>query len=283
MKTSINAWSVCGSSDFEETFKVCSNAGFEGIELNIEVEGASAHSLTLNTDDATLDSIAALSEKYSLPVISISTNLWEGGAIMGSGKAEDFERSARLLDRQFYFATKLGAKTILIVPGGMSDDVTMAQAYNNSVDTLKRLAPVFEKYSSVKAGIENVWNMFLTSPFDMARFVDDVNIPNLGAYYDLGNTIAFSRSEDWVEILGDRIVNLHIKGYKRNNLGFGINEGGNWCYILDSEYKWDRVRKALDKIGYDGYVSAELGKFDENQSWDDYYAMVKSQIDSIIK
>ena len=79
MKKSLNAWTVEGSLNFEETFAAVSAAGFDGIELN--VDGSGAHSITLSTTKEEFAAIRALSEKYNLPVVSISTSLW--GAKMG--------------------------------------------------------------------------------------------------------------------------------------------------------------------------------------------------------
>ena len=73
MYKSINAWTVDKTASFEQMFKDVKEAGFEGIELNVDKDDYSEHSISLEkkTD---LDAIAKLSEKYSLPVVSISTS-----------------------------------------------------------------------------------------------------------------------------------------------------------------------------------------------------------------
>ena len=274
MKTGINAWSIRSDDDFETAFAAASAAGFDGIELNIDRSGA--HALTLDTTDAQLDDICALTEKYGLPVSSISTSLWSGK--LGDGSAESLKYSERLMTAQLRFAKKLGAEGILIVPGGMSPTVSLAKAYKNSLAVLRELAPAAKEFG-LCVGVENVWNSFFTSPFDMARFIDEAGEPYC-AYFDLGNVLAFSRPEDWIEVLGERIKLAHIKGFR---LRSGFNAGGDWCDIADSRIDWNRSRDALRAVGYDGYVSAEVSKCDPEQSWEDYYRSTREQIDAITK
>ena len=76
MKRSINAWTIPNPFTFEEAFACAAKAGFDGIELNVDAPGRSAHSLALDTDDSQLGEIAALSRKYGVNVSGISTSLW---------------------------------------------------------------------------------------------------------------------------------------------------------------------------------------------------------------
>ena len=275
MKTSINAWSIRGDADFETSIREAKDAGFEGIEFNVDAKGA--HALTLDVTDAELARISSLSEKYDLPVVSISTSLW--GGCMGQGTDAAFEQASRLLGCQLRCAKLLGAGGVLTVPGGMSDTLSLRAVRQSSIDTLKRLRGLIEDYR-INVGVENVWNGFFTSPYDMTSFVDELDCEYIGAYYDIGNTIAFSRTEDWIEILGGRIKNAHIKGFRRAS---GLNSGGAWVDISKSNIDWKRVRAALDAVGYTGYVTAEVGKTDPDMSWSDYYRMVCGEINDIIK
>ncbi len=275
MKASLNAWSVNPDSDFETMFCDVKKAGFEGIELN--VDGNGKHSLTLKTSDILLDEIKSLSDKYNLPVVSISTSLW--GTFMGTDTPEAFEKSKRILECQLRFAKYIGAGGILIVPGGMSDTITLKQAYINCRKTLRSLRETIESYK-INVGVENVWNGFFTSPFSMADFIDSVECKYVGAYYDIGNTIAFSRTEDWIDILEKRIKNVHIKGFR---LFSCINAGGEWVDISKSSVDWKRIRKALGSIGYDGYVTGEVFKDDPNIDWESFYHTVCTEINEIIK
>ena len=277
MKKSINAWSVDSQTNFEDMFAQIKKAGFDGIELNVDGAGNSAHSLSLDTTDKELADIKALSEKYALPVVSISTSLW-WSVNMGSAKQENRDNSRKLLEKQLICAKTLGASGILTVPGGINDDMSIQTAYKNSFDTLESCKDIIEKYK-LKVGLENVWNQFFVSPFDMANFIDSLNCEYITAYYDVGNTVAFSWSEYWIDILGNRISHIHIKDFKRNS---GINSGGTWPDLLKGDVNFKKTIPALRKIGWDGYLTAEVGKNDASQSFGDFYREIAETEEKII-
>jgi hexulose-6-phosphate isomerase len=275
MKTSINAWSVKGDTGFEEMFAQISAAGFDGIELNVDAPGT-AHGLHMDMTDGDIAAIRALSEQYKLPVVSISTsqtaNMW------GDNDPAVREKVKALVRKQITFAEALGATGILTVPGGMNDSRSLLTSWKNSVQAMKEFGEEI-KGCKIKVGLENVWNAFFTSPFDMVRFLDEVDCPEYAIYYDAGNMHAFSSSEHWVEVLAGRIDKVHVKGYKRNH--GSINQGGIWCDITDADIKWDKVVPGLKAGGFDGYLTAEVGKVDADQPWDAYYKMVRDQVASI--
>ena len=77
-------------------------------------------------------------------------------------------------------------------------------------DRLKAAAPHAEK-QRIKLLVENVWATFLISPFDMARFVDEIGSPWVQVHFDLGNMMRWGISEHWAQILGKRIQKLDIE------------------------------------------------------------------------
>ena len=266
MKKSINAWSVDSKTNFEDMFAQIKKAGFDGIELNVDgTENASAHSLTLETTDKELAGILAISKKYDLPVVSISTSMW-WSVNMGSPKKENKELGRKLLEQQLICAKTLGATGILVVPGGINEDVSIAEAYKNSFDLLESCKDIIKEYK-ISVGLENVWNQFFMSPFDMANFIDSLKCEYITAYYDVGNVVAFSWSEYWIDILDKRISHIHIKDFKRNS---GFNSGGTWPNLLDGDTNFKKIIPVLKKAGWDGYLTAEIGKPD-NQTFEEFY------------
>ena len=276
MKKSINAWSVESSVGFEEMFAQIKAAGFDGIELNLDKEGSPAHSLTFSTSAEELAGIKAFSERYKLPVVSVSCSLY--GTSMGSPQAEERAFAASVLLKQLECAKALGAAGILVVPGGMTDSVTLKTAWENSLKTLAGLKDEINE-SKLFVGVENVWNQFFTSPFDMVSFIDALDSDFIGAYFDIGNVVAYSEPEHWIEILGERIKLIHVKDYKRKG---GMNSGGEWADLLAGSINWAKVIPALKIAGFDGYLTAEVGKNNPEQSYPEFYAMVSAQLDSII-
>jgi len=273
MKRALNAWTVESSLSMEETFAAVAAAGFEGIELNVDAEGRSPHSLAMSTTAADYAAIRELSKKYGLPVCSISTSLW-GGKM---GIADQHTDGAALLYKQIEAATELGADGILTVPGGMGGAHTLESVRRTSLSFMKAHRDEIERLG-IFVGLENVWNGFFLSPYDMVRFIDEVGSPKIGAYLDAGNMLAFSVPEYWIEILGSRIGKVHVKDYKRRG---GLNSGGTWEDITHGSADWKTIIPALRDAGYDGYLVGEVSKADAGMSYADYYKKVAGEIGEI--
>ena len=274
MKKSLNAWTVDGSLGMEAMFEAVSRAGFDGIEINVDRPGG-AHALSMETTKEELAWIRALSEKYSLPVVSISTSL-SGGM---SGIPERWGEYRRLLRKQIEIAKALGASGILTVPGGMGGDITLKTARENSIAFYRSVRDEIEE-SGIFVGLENVWNGFFLSPFDMTSMLEEIGSKKIGAYFDAGNMLAFSVSEYWAEVLAGWIGCVHVKDYKRAG---GINSGGEFVDITHGSANWKAIVPALKKGGFDGYLTGEVGKSDPDMSWDDYYKKVAGEIGEIIR
>lgn len=281
MKKSVNAWTIDAETSFEMMFKEIKEAGFDGIELNIDNENFSKHSITLSTSDEELAQIKAISDKYELPIVSISSSLY--GITIGSREPEDNQKAIEIIKKQVHCAKTFGATGVLIVPGGISDDMSIKEAYENSIKTLCQVKD-FALEQKVYIGVENVWNGFFTSPFAMRDFIEEIDCEYIGAYFDVGNVIAFSWPEYWIDILGSHIHNIHIKDFKRTN--GRINQGGQWVDLLQGDVNWSKVIPALKAAGFDGYLTAEVFKndaVDPTISYQDYYSAVSKQIKTIIE
>ena len=269
MKKALNAWTVEGSLSFEEMFAAVSAAGFDGIELNVD-RPESAHGLSMETTEEDYAAIRALSSKYNLPVISISTSLANGE----SGIPEKWDYARSLLRKQIEAAKALGAKGVLTVPGGQ----TLRSGRKNSIAFFQSMREEIER-EGIFVGLENVWNGFFLSPFDMQSMIDTIGSPKIGAYLDLGNILAFSVPEQWVGVLEGRIGFVHLKDYLRNG---NMSRGGSWQDITHGSADWPAIMAALRAIGFDGYLTAEVGKEDDAMSFEDYYRKVAGEIASIM-
>ncbi|MHC4703347.1 MAG: sugar phosphate isomerase/epimerase family protein, partial [Planctomycetota bacterium] len=88
-------------------------------------------------------------------------------------------------------------------------------------------------------------------------------------YFDVGNVIIYGYAQDWIRTLGDRIVKIHLKDFKR--------KGYEWKNLLEGDVNWKQVRLALGEVGYDGYLTPELRGGDEA-----YLKDLSKRIDKII-
>lgn len=276
MKTALNAWAVDPTLNFEATFAAVKTAGFDGIELNFDPVGKSAHSFTEESTDEDFKNIGFLSEKYSLPVVSVSSSLgWKHHI----GVLSDRDTARRNFERQLTAAKKLGARGILTLPDGVSENGSYLRAYENSLEFFES-ERAFINDCALTVGVENVWNGFFTSANDIVRFIDDCGNPYIKAYFDVGNVFAFSCPEHWAEILGKHIGFVHAKGYKRNK---GLNSGGSFCAILDGGIDWKAVMAQLKNSGFDGYVTAEVGRaYSPELSFERFYEKTRGELETLI-
>ena len=69
-----------------------------------------------------------------------------------------------------------GADTVLLVPAVVTAEVSYAQAWERSQRQIRKLIPIAQD-SKVIIGIEEVWNKFLLSPLEFARYIDRFESP----------------------------------------------------------------------------------------------------------
>ena len=153
-------------------------------------------------------------------------------------------------------AKAYGASSVLLVPAVVSKKVSYTDAYARSQEEIRKAVPLAEQLG-VRIAIENVWNHFLMSPLEAARYVDEFHSPAVGWHFDIGNIIAFGWPEQWIRILNKRIAKLHIKEYSREKQKKEGMEAGFNVDFLEGDDDWPTVMKALDEIGYSGWGIAE--------------------------
>src|SRR5437879_3854129 len=153
---------------------------------------------------------------------------------------------------------RYGATSVLLVPAIVNETVSYADAYTRSQAEIRKAVPLAEELG-VKIAIENVWNQFLLSPLEAARYVDEFNSPAVGWHFDVGNVITYGWPEQWIRILGKRIQKLHIKEYSRKKRDAeGLWKGFD-VPLLEGDNNWPGIMAALRDIGYKGWGIAEQG------------------------
>lgn len=237
-----------------DKFKLARKCGFEGIE------GGPMGDL-----DAA-GRLGELARDAGTPIHSIVYGGW--GAPFSSGDPKVIERGLEGMETALRSAKAQGADTVLLVPAVLNEEVGYGQAYERSQKHIRKLLPLAEELKVVIA-VENVWNKFLLSPLEFARYVDEFESPWLRAYFDVGNVIIYGYAQDWIRTLGKRIVKIHLKDFKR--------KGYQWKNLLEGDVNWKQVRLALEEIGYDGFLTPELRGGDET-----YLKDLSERIDKII-
>ena len=153
-------------------------------------------------------------------------------------------------------AKAYGATSVLLVPAVVNKKVSYSDAYTRSQAEIRKAIPQARELG-VTIAIENVWNLFLLSPLEAARYVDEFDSPSVGWHFDIGNVINYGFPEQWIRILGKRIAKLHVKEYSRAKRDKQGPSAGFATPFLTGDDDWPAVMAALDDIGYKGWGIAE--------------------------
>jgi len=237
-----------------DKFKLAKKCGFEGIEA------------TPMEDLDAARQMGKLARQAGVRIHSIVYGGWN--APFSDPDADVREKGLAGMETALRSAKAMGADAVLLVPAVVKEDVRYADAYKRSGEYIRKLLPLAEQLGVIIA-VENVWNKFLLSPLEFARYVDEFDSPWLKAYFDVGNVIIYGYAQDWIRTLGKRLVKIHLKDFKR--------EGCQWTNLLDGDVNWPQVRRALDEVGYDGFLTPELKGGDET-----YLTDLASRIDHIL-
>ena len=155
-------------------------------------------------------------------------------------------------------AEYLGATSVLYVAGRVNAANPYDANYRETQRIIRKAIPHAEK-KRIPILVENVWNNFLLSPIEMARYLDELDSDMVGAYFDIGNVVRYGWPEQWIRILGARIGKLDIKEYSREKQrNDGLVDGFD-VPLGDGSVDWAAVRQALLDIDYRGWATRERG------------------------
>ena len=244
LKKAIHLDMIAGNQSVMDKFKLAKDLGFDGLEVN--APGDSRRDEILKARDATGVAIADVidSVHWDSPLSDPNPEVRAKGLAGLQGS---------LRDCKLY-----GCSTLLLVPAVVNKNVSYADAYSRSQAEIRKVIPLAEELG-VRIDIENVWNHFLLSPLEAARYVDEFRSPVVGWHFDAGNIVTYGWPEQWIRILGKRIQCVHVKEYSREKSEKkGLWEGFN-VELLEGDNDWPAIMKALDEVGYRGWLVAEIG------------------------
>lgn len=282
MKKSMNLWSCDPKLTFEEVIPMLKEAGFDAVEFTFDKDGMSNHSIFRTTTDERLKEIKKLCDDNGLEVASVAGSLY---GLYPLGKEETYKEAQAIIREHIHVAKMLGTDAILVTTNGevMCEGKVgypIDKAYEVCYKALCEMKDEIVE-SKVYVCLENIWNAFFASAFDMANFIDRLDCEYIKAYFDMGNVISFSDPPSWTRILGKRIKRVHVKDFKKVH-GHGFNFGGQQVDIGEGHANFKEAVPELRNIGYDGYLSAEVGKRREYASELEYYKDVADRIQKYI-
>ncbi len=238
-----------------DRFKLAVDVGFEGVEAQTV------------TDPKEAEQIKEAAEKAKIRIHSVmNMGHWEWP--FSSPNPEDVRRGVERMETSLRNAKLWGAETVLLVPAVVRPDTTIPQAWSRSQPHIRRLLPLAAELGVIIA-IEPVWNKFLLTPYDTAKYIDQFKSRWVKAYFDVGNVVMYGYPQEWIRALGKRIVKFHLKDFKYENR--------QWVPLREGSIDWKEVRKAIGEIGFSGFLTVELPGGDEA-----YLREVSRRVDLIL-
>ena len=225
------------SLSIADRFRLARECGFEQIECP-------------TADASTAEEMLAASRTARLPIHSVM-NQEHWRSPLSSPDPAVVEKSVEGMRTSLRNAKLWGASTVLLVPAVVTAEVSYAQAWERSQRVIRTLIPLAAELKIVIA-IEEVWNKFLQSPLEFARYIDEFNSPYIRAYFDVGNVAINGYPQDWIRTLGARIVKLHIKDFRFRN------RVAEFAPLREGDIDWRAVHRALVEINFAGTATVEL-------------------------
>jgi hexulose-6-phosphate isomerase len=226
---------------FVDRFKLAVDVGFSGIEMQTV------------TDARQAEEIRDAAQRSGLRIHSVmNSEHWRSP--ISSGDPAVVDKSVAGMETSLRNAKLWGADAVLLVPAVVDAQTSYRDAWTRSQKVIReRILPLAQELK-VMVAVEEVWNKFLLSPLEFARYVDEFQSPWVKAYFDVGNIVFYAYPQDWIRTLGNRIVRVHLKDFQLDR----PNGRFHWKNIGEGDIDWVEVRKALGEIGYDGWVTTEI-------------------------
>ncbi|REJ66988.1 MAG: sugar phosphate isomerase/epimerase [Planctomycetota bacterium] len=252
---------VQGDMSVLEKFELQRKLGFDGAEMNAPLHSKATY------DQA---EVLSASQATGLPIHGV-VDSWHWVYRLSSPDPEMRAKGREGLTRAIKDSHHYGGSTVLLVPGRVTgDDENHDHVWQRSIEEIRKVLPLASRLG-IRILIENVWNGFCEKPEQARDYIDEIDSPWVGYYFDIGNHQKFGPSHEWIRVLGRRIVKLDAKDWGKDKGGSGFD-----CKLGEGDVDWKEVRRALDDIGYTGWATAELAGGDEA-----YLADVSARMDQV--
>jgi sugar phosphate isomerase/epimerase len=257
-KKSINLWAFPypEKMSLEQCLQLAKEAGFDGIELNYDLDS----DLSPKNGPKEFAAIRRSAEKIGIAVSGMCSFLFWPYPL-SSNDAMKRARGLELAGKIAECAASLGTENVLVVPGAVHipwrtdhEPVPNDVCDRRAKAAVKSLIPAAEKLK-VYLNIENIFfNGYLMTPGEMNAFVDSFQSERVRVHFDTGNIMMYQFPEHWIMQIGGRIKNVHLKEFTKKGTDVSLE---SFRPLLDGTTNWPAVLEAFDKTGYKGYLTFE--------------------------
>lgn len=277
-KKSINLWAFPypDKMSLEQCLKLAKDAGFDGIELNYDLES----DLSPKSGPKEFAAIRRTAEKLGIAISGLCSFLFWPYPLTSNDPAKR-AKGLELAGKMAEAAHHLGTENLLVVPGAVHipwrtdyEPVANDVCEKRAKEAVGKLIPAAEKLK-VFLNMENIFfNGFLLTPGEMIGFVDSFGSENVKVHFDTGNIMMFQFPEHWVRQLGKRTKNVHLKEFTKKGTDYSLEA---FRPLLDGTTDWPAVLEAFHETGYSGYLTFEY--FHPYRHWPE--ALVYQTADSL--
>ena len=239
MKKAMTLGSLPPDKSLQEKFQLAADAGRDGLELTGVNEEAQAEEARKAAEAAGIEICDLMATTHWKLPLSSTDEAVRVEAVKG-------------IEQSLLAAKAAGTDTILVVPGVVDEQNRYHAALELAAKSIRELLPMAEELGVCMA-LENVWNKFLLSPVEMRDFIDQFGSDCVKAYFDVGNILLYGYPVHWIEVLGERIVRVHVKDFD--------TEKRQFVPLLSGSVDFPRVVNALRGVGYHGWLTAELSPY----------------------
>jgi hexulose-6-phosphate isomerase len=258
MKKSINLWAFPypDRMSLRECLQLAKNAGFEGIELNYDLD----NDLSPKSGTKEYHAIRKMADEIGIQISGLCSFLFWPYPLTSNDTVKR-ERGIELAGKIAQAAHDLGVENVLVVPGAVHipwrtdhEPVPNDVCDRRAREAVGKLARQAEKLK-VSLNMENIFfNGYLMTPMEMNQFVDSFGSEYIRVHFDSGNISMFQHAEHWVPILGKRTKNIHLKEFTKKGTDYSLE---TFRPLLDGTTNWPALTDELEKIGYRGFLTFE--------------------------
>ncbi len=258
MKKSINLWAFPYPQrmSLTECLQLARDAGFDGIELNYDLD----NDLSPKSSVERYRAIRKSAEQIGIAISGLCSFLYWPYSLTDNDP-DRRKRGLELAGLMIEAAHELGTENLLTIAGSTyipwipdREPVPIDVCDRRARESIGQLVPIAEK-NGVVLNIENIWfNGYLTTPDEMNVFVDSFGSKHVQVHFDTGNVMLFQFPEHWIPLLGRRIKNVHFKEFSKKGSDHTLD---SFRTLLDGTTNWPAVMDALEHAGYTGYVTFE--------------------------
>ena len=155
-----------------DRFKLAVDTGFQATEC------------PTMPDERMAEEVKKASEDSKLPIHSVM-NMAHWKYPLSSADPAVVAESVKGMETSLRNAHFWGAETVLLVPAVVNPQTSYKDAWVRSQAQIRKLLPMAEELKVIIA-VEEVWNKFLLSPLEYAKYIDDFESPWLALLFRRG-------------------------------------------------------------------------------------------------